>query len=114
MSLKVGCRFDSFDKYPFFVFSIRNGKNLFYFVQIAKTMGADVIFNTTNLSIPEIKARILKETDGNGPGNVIECTGAPPIVNGCFSFVRKGDWQFKCHLDVVFIIFRISKTKKKI
>lgn len=37
-----------------------------------------------------IKEEVLKLTDGDGAGTLIECTGAPPIVNAMFSFLRKG------------------------
>jgi hypothetical protein len=37
-----------------------------------------------------IKEEVLKLTNGDGAGCLIECTGAPPLVNAMFSFIRKG------------------------
>jgi len=59
-------------------------------LQIGKDVGATVLLNTKDWSIEDLHKRILQETDGDGVGNVIECTGAPPMVNGCFKMLRKG------------------------
>lgn len=33
---------------------------------------------------------MLKETDGNGVGRLVEATGATPMVNNSFSMLRYG------------------------
>jgi threonine dehydrogenase-like Zn-dependent dehydrogenase len=57
---------------------------------MAERMGATVTLNSSALSPDDIRDKILEETDGVGTGVLIECTGAPPLVNKCFSFMRKG------------------------
>ncbi|KAM7430023.1 hypothetical protein ABFA07_019211 [Porites harrisoni] len=53
----------------------------------AKLMGADVIVDgkTENL-----KEAVFRETSGDGIGCLLECSGAAPLVNNCFSLLRKG------------------------
>jgi len=38
----------------------------------------------------ELKERLLKETNGDGVGCIIEASGSPVMVNNCFSWLRKG------------------------
>jgi len=56
----------------------------------AKELGAHHVINSAGKDVAWIKEEVLKLTDGNGAGCVIECTGAPPICNAMFSFLRKG------------------------
>jgi len=56
----------------------------------AKELGADIVINTAGHDVAWIKEEILKVTDGDGATCLIECTGAPPICNAMFSFIRKG------------------------
>ena len=55
-------------------------------LELAKKMGADIIINGMKQNL---KAEIMKLTDGNGVARLAECTGAPPMVNNCFSLLRK-------------------------
>jgi len=59
-------------------------------LQKARELGAHVAINTSGKDVAWIKQRILEVTEGNGASCLIECTGAPPIVNAMFSFIRKG------------------------
>lgn len=59
-----------------------------YRLQKAKEMGADVTLNVATKEA--LYDSIMKETDGNGVGRLIECSGAPIIVNNCFGLLRKG------------------------
>lgn len=36
----------------------------------------------------DLKEAVLRETEGNGAGHLIEATGAPVLVNGCFALLR--------------------------
>lgn len=58
-------------------------------LNIGKKMGADYLLNTTDISSQDIKKTLLERTEGYGVGCVIECSGAPPMVNNCFSWLRK-------------------------
>jgi len=52
-----------------------------------------VSYNAENVkeeNIDLIKQWVLKETDGDGVGCVIEASGALMMVNNCFSWLRKG------------------------
>jgi 2-desacetyl-2-hydroxyethyl bacteriochlorophyllide A dehydrogenase len=59
-----------------------------YRLQKAKDVGADVVINAKTKE--ELHDAIMKETNGVGVGRLIECSGAPMIVNNCFSLLRKG------------------------
>lgn len=55
-------------------------------LEIAKQMGADIVVDSRKLQ--EI---VMKETNGDGIGVVIECSGAKPLVNGgIYTVLRKG------------------------
>ena len=49
-------------------------------------MGADVIINSKEKNLKE---EILKLTDANGVSRLVEASGATPMVNSSFSFLRK-------------------------
>ena len=49
-------------------------------------MGADITINGKNQNLKE---EIMKLTDGNGVARLAEATGAGPMVNNCFSLLRK-------------------------
>jgi len=54
---------------------------------IAKEMGADVAINGKQ---EDVKAAVLRETDGDGAGAWIEASGANSIINEGFTMLRKG------------------------
>jgi len=58
-----------------------------YRLEIARKMGADV---TVNVRKDDLREVVLEETDGDGTGCIVEASGAPQSVNGCFSYLRKG------------------------
>ena len=49
-------------------------------------MGADVCINSKN---KDLKEEIMKLTDGNGVSRLVEASGFSPVVNSCFSLLRK-------------------------
>jgi len=59
-------------------------------LNIAKQLGCDVVIDIKDRGISYLKERVLEETSGNGIGCVLECSGAPDLVNGQFSLMRKG------------------------
>jgi len=59
-------------------------------LKIATEMGVDVVLNTKEMSIEDILKHIESETRGEGVGCLLECSGAPSLVNNCFKFLRKG------------------------
>lgn len=56
-------------------------------LELAKKMGADVVIDTSK---ENLKERVSELTDGAGVSRLVEATGAPPVVNNCFSLLRKG------------------------
>ena len=40
---------------------------------------------------------VMEETDGNGVGRLMEATGAPPMVNNCFSLLRYTNQAIPLH-----------------
>merc|ERR1711963_302849 len=52
----------------------------------AKTLGADVGINVIKENVKEV---IMAATSGDGIGRICEITGAPSMVNGMFSLLRK-------------------------
>jgi len=48
------------------------------------------IYNTKDISIENQIEYMLSQTQRNGFGCLLECTGAPDVVNNCFRFLRKG------------------------
>jgi len=67
-----------------------------YRLQKAKECGADVLINSAN---EDLKTRLFKETNGDGAGRVVECSGAPAMVNSCFGMTRKVS---------IYALFRLS------
>ena len=55
--------------------------------ELAGQMGADVVVDPSGAGLREV---VLDETSGDGAGCVIECSGAPDVVSGVFSCLRKG------------------------
>ena len=49
-------------------------------------MGATVTINSRE---KVLKEEVLKLTDGNGIARLVEASGFPPVVNSCFSMLRK-------------------------
>ena len=55
--------------------------------EFASHMGADVVLDPEATGLREA---VLDKTAGDGAGCVIECSGAPDVVSGVFSCLRKG------------------------
>ena len=55
-------------------------------LELAKKMGATVTINSRE---KVLKEEVLKLTDGNGIARLVEASGFPPVVNSCFSMLRK-------------------------
>jgi len=56
-------------------------------LELAKKMGATVTINSRE---KVLKEEVMKLTDGNGIARLVEASGFPPVVNSCFSMLRKG------------------------
>jgi len=56
-------------------------------LELALKMGADVCIDTSK---EDLKKRVMELTGGVGVARLVEATGAPPVVNNCFSLLRKG------------------------
>jgi len=56
-------------------------------LELALKMGD---FVTIDSSKVDLKEKILEMTNGAGVARLVEATGAPPMVNTCFTFLRKG------------------------
>jgi len=56
-------------------------------LELALKMGD---FVTIDSSKVDLKEKIMEITNGNGIARLVEATGAPPMVNTCFTFLRKG------------------------
>jgi len=56
-------------------------------LELARKMGADVTINSKEKNLKE---EIMKLTNGNGVARLVEASGFPPVVNSCFSMLRKG------------------------
>jgi len=56
-------------------------------LDLATRMGADIVIDTSK---EKLHTKIMELTDGVGVARLVEATGAPPIVNNCFSLLRKG------------------------
>jgi len=56
-------------------------------LELAKKMGATITINSKD---NDLKSEIMKLTDGNGVPRLVEASGFPPVVNSCFSMLRKG------------------------
>lgn len=55
-------------------------------LEIAKKLGADIVIDAR-----ELQEHIMKITNGDGIGCVVECSGAKPLVNGgIYTALRKG------------------------
>ena len=55
-------------------------------MELAKKMGATVTINSRE---KVLKEEVMKLTDGNGIARLVEASGFPPVVNSCFSMLRK-------------------------
>eukprot|EP00755_Sulcionema_specki_P018539 Sspe_Gene.67133::Locus_39638_Transcript_1_1_Confidence_1.000_Length_1518::g.67133::m.67133 len=49
--------------------------------------GAHVTVNTRRESLKDV---VMRVTEGNGVGHLVECSGVPAVVDSCFELVRKG------------------------
>mmetsp|Transcript_57182 Transcript_57182/g.95003 ORF Transcript_57182/g.95003 Transcript_57182/m.95003 type:complete len:634 (+) Transcript_57182:31-1932(+) len=58
-------------------------------LEVAKKMGADVVFNVATLKVP-LKQKILELTDNVGVGKLIECSGDTSMIDQAFGCLRKG------------------------
>ena len=58
-------------------------------LELAKTMGADIVINSIDGS-ESVKKEVMKFTKGVGIGRICEASGAVSMLNGCFSYLRKG------------------------
>jgi len=56
-------------------------------LELSKKMGANI---TINSMTKNLKDEIMKLTNGNGVARLVEASGATPMVNSCFSLLRKG------------------------
>ncbi|XP_065912483.1 L-threonine 3-dehydrogenase-like isoform X2 [Dysidea avara] len=56
-------------------------------LETAKLMGATVTINGTQENLKEV---VMRETNGDGVGRIVDASGAASIVNNCFSMLRKG------------------------
>lgn len=58
-------------------------------LDIAKTMGADLVINSKSLETP-LYDYVMKLTDGNGIPRIAECSGNNDVITSCFKMLRKG------------------------
>jgi len=56
-------------------------------LELARTMGD---FVTIDTSKEDLKVKVMELTQGCGVARLVEASGAPPMVNSCFSLLRKG------------------------
>eukprot|EP00731_Ephydatia_muelleri_P015719 Em0009g143a len=56
-------------------------------LEVAKQLGADVVINCKTQNLRD---EVMKETEGNGVGRLMEASGAIALINNCFSLLRKG------------------------
>ena len=60
-------------------------------LEIAKKMGADIVVNSKHFKTFEERMNfMMKETDNNGVGIIIECSGHAPTISSMFKYLRKG------------------------
>ena len=45
--------------------------------------------DTINSREKNLKDEVMRLTDGNGIARLVEASGFPPVVNSCFSMLRK-------------------------
>ena len=64
-------------------------------------MGADVCINSKSKNLRE---EIMKLTDGNGVSRLVEASGFSPVVNSCFSLLRKVIYATKCTSFFSFVL----------
>lgn len=55
-------------------------------------VGANHTLNTTGLLPAQIHEWILSHTNNDGVGNIIEASGAPPMINAMTAWLRKGGY----------------------
>ncbi|XP_076822977.1 L-threonine 3-dehydrogenase-like isoform X1 [Clavelina lepadiformis] len=59
-------------------------------LDLARKMGANETFNSKEGGSQKVKEEIMKITSGVGIGRICEASGAASMLNGCFSYLRKG------------------------
>ena len=55
-------------------------------LELARKMGAT---DTINSREKNLKDEVMRLTNGNGIARLVEASGFPPVVNSCFSMLRK-------------------------
>jgi len=61
-------------------------------LELARIMGADETFNSSIGGTEFVKQKIMQLTGGDGIGRICEASGCAAMLNGCFSYLRKGGW----------------------
>ncbi|CAL4161977.1 unnamed protein product, partial [Meganyctiphanes norvegica] len=56
-------------------------------LDLAKQMGATVVINGKK---EDLRGRLMELSSGNGVGRIVEASGAAPLLNQSFSWLRKG------------------------
>ncbi|XP_065912484.1 L-threonine 3-dehydrogenase-like [Dysidea avara] len=56
-------------------------------LETAQIMGADVVIDSTKENLQDT---VMKETNCDGIGCIVDASGAPSAVNNCFTMLRKG------------------------
>jgi len=56
-------------------------------LQLAKTMGADVIINSRETNL---QSEVMRLTNGDGVPRLVEASGNAQVVNSCFKLLQKG------------------------
>nr|CAB3266482.1 sorbitol dehydrogenase-like [Phallusia mammillata] len=59
-------------------------------LELAKKMGANIVINSRDGGTNHVKEEIMRITGGDGIGRICEASGAAMMLNGCFSYLRKG------------------------
>lgn len=59
-------------------------------LELAKTMGADITINSANGGSDGVRKEVMEMTKGVGMGRICEASGNAQMLNGCFSYLRKG------------------------
>ncbi|XP_028414127.1 uncharacterized protein LOC114537195 [Dendronephthya gigantea] len=56
-------------------------------LELARRMGANVLVNGRNENLAKV---VLRETNGDGVGRILEASGNADLMNNCFKLLRKG------------------------
>ncbi|XP_065191971.1 L-threonine 3-dehydrogenase-like [Sycon ciliatum] len=56
-------------------------------LELARTFGATVLVNGLK---ENLKEAVMRETGGDGVGRLVEASGVAPMLNNCFTLLRKG------------------------